>query len=149
MPVSNAEASDTSPPKIAPLISMLSPLVAAANPPWLESVVDEECEAGDEKPPIPTHRLSKLATLPPVFPNGCLKASSIASKLWPLVSGMYAQSTSIVVKQNPPNKKYAPKLEFAKNIGVRMATSQLVKKPRPWATQFAEDRVAEGWISEA
>lgn len=60
------------------------------------------------------------------FTVGLRSPSCISSKPSPRVSGMKIASTMSVRRDSPPNRKYAPKEERARKMGVAKATSQFV-----------------------
>ena len=60
------------------------------------------------------------------FIDGLRNPSWISSKPRPRVSGMKSASMMSVKRDSPPNRKYAPKEERARKMGVANATSQFV-----------------------
>lgn len=60
------------------------------------------------------------------FIDGLRNPSWISSKPRPRVSGMKSASMMSVKRDSPPNRKYAPKEEHARKMGVANATSQFV-----------------------
>lgn len=73
-----------------------------------------------------------------------LNASSISSNDLPLVSGIKIAQTTAVINEQPPKRKYAPKLLLSSKIGVVRATRKFVAQLLPCARLVAEARVLCG-----
>lgn len=80
-----------------------------------------------------------IVFLPPVAL--CLKASSISPSDRPFVSCIKTAPTKEVKREQPPKRKYAPKLLFANRIGVVKATKKLKSQLLEWAKVVADARV--------
>lgn len=74
------------------------------------------------------------------FTVGLRNPSCISSSPSPRVSGMKSASTMRVKRDSPPKRKYAPKEERARKIGVAKATSQFVNCIREHLNQKASSR---------
>ena len=105
------------------VIEWLLPVSVSTIPPDIEMLVSISAVLGLPRNLKPSNilRLSRAALV-----AGLRNPSWISSSPRPRVSGMKTASMTSVKRDSPPKKKYAPKEERARKMGVAKATSQFV-----------------------